>query len=123
MQDMINSGAAWLDQQRRLHMAVNVVYQATGAMFPMTVPATIGLSRWDSMDQAGTITRYESRDFFISVSDVSADPVKGDTITETVNGADRIYRVSTPAGAGNHWTWADRGQRVRRIHTHLLDVD
>lgn len=123
MPDLIAAGVDWFEQQRRAHLAVNVTYQAAGAMFPVTVPATIGLSRWDSLDQSGTITRYESRDFFIGVADLAQNPTKGDTITETVGATEKTYRVAAPAGSGNHWSWADRSQKIRRIHTHLVDVD
>ena len=120
MRDMIASGAAWLDDQRRQYMAVPVTYRPAASLFAMTVPATVGLSRYETVDAAGQLLRYESRDYFISTADMNAEPQKGDKITELVAGTTQTYLVAGPPGGGNVWSWADRGQRVRRIHTHLI---
>lgn len=124
MQDLIAKGVSWFEEQRKLHMAVNVEYRGLGTLVPVTVPATIGGSRFEAADASGQIIRYETRDFFVSVSDWPEAPVRGDRITETdADGVKRVYEVSLPAGAGNPWQWGDRSQRVRRIHTSLVRVD
>lgn len=123
MRDMIATGAAWLDDQRRRHMSVPVTYRPAGGLFAVTMPATIGLSRYETVDAAGQLLRYESRDYFISTVDLKAEPKKGDTITELVDGDAHTYLVAGPPGGGNVWSWADRGQRVRRIHTHKIGQD
>lgn len=121
MQDLIAKGAAWFDDQRRQHMAVTVKYKPLGSMFPVEVRATIGTSRFDSIDTAGQVVRFESRDYFISVEDMKQTPVRGDRILETDEGGTlRTYEVTIPGGQNNPWTWADRGQRIRRIHTSLV---
>lgn len=123
MQDVIAEGVAWFEAQRRQHMAVNVAYKGRDAEQAVTVPATIGMTRWDSLDAAGQMVRFETRDFLIGVADYAADPKRGDTITETdYAGTARTYEVSVPGGANNPWAWADRGQRIRRIHTQLIDT-
>jgi hypothetical protein len=123
MRDMIAAGAAWLDGQRREHMAVPVTYRPAAGLFAVTVPATIGLSRYETVDAAGQLLRYESRDYFISTADMQAEPRRGDVITELVDGNAQTYLVAGPPGGGNVWSWADRGQRVRRIHTHKIGQD
>lgn len=123
MRDMIADGARWLDDQRRLHMAVNVTYRPAAGLFAVTVPATIGLSRYETVDAAGQLLRYESRDYFISTRDMKHEPKRGDTITELVDGNAQSYLVAGPPGGGNVWSWADRGQQIRRIHTHKLGQD
>ena len=123
MQDLIANGVTWFEQQRKLHMAVNVEYRALGSQNMTVVPATIGGSRFESVDGAGQIIRHETRDFLIGVADWAAAPVRGDRITETdIGGVKRVYEVALPAGAGNPWQWGDRSQRVRRIHTTFVGV-
>lgn len=124
MQDMIAKGAAWFDAQRKEHLSVMVDYQPTGAMFAKAVHATIGMSRWDSMDAAGQMVRFETRDYFVSVDEMRDNPKRGDRIHETdAAGTRRTYEVMVPGGSNNPWTWADRGQRIRRIHTQLVESD
>lgn len=123
MQDLIAKGVTWFEEQRKLHMAVNVSYRGVGTLVAATVPATIGGSRFEAADAAGQIIRYETRDYFIAVSDWPDAPVRGDRITETdAGGVNRVYEVALPAGAGNPWQWGDRSQRVRRIHTTYIGV-
>jgi len=122
MQDMIAAGAAWFDDQRRKHLSVYVTYQRVGAVGTSSVPVTIGMSRWDSVDAAGQVTRYETRDYLVSVDDLQQPPARGDTITEVdYRGRRCVYEVSAPGGQAA-WQWADRGQRIRRVHTTLLEV-
>lgn len=124
MQDMIAKGVSWFEEQRKLHMSVNVEYRGLGTLIAKVVPATIGGSRFESTDSAGQIIRYETRDYFVSVVDWPEAPQRGDRITETdEDGAKRVYEVALPDGAGNPWQWGDRSQRVRRIHTTFLKVD
>lgn len=124
MQDMIAKGAAWFDAQRKQHLAVNVEYKPAASMFAKSVPATIGMTRWDSVDAAGAVVRFETRDYFVSVSDYQPDPKRGDKIHEIdASGTRRTYEVMVPGGANNPWSWADRGQRIRRIHTQLVESD
>jgi hypothetical protein len=122
MQDMIAKGVDWLESQRKQHLAVMVGYRRQGALFVQPVAATIGGTRWDSMDAAGQVIRFETRDYFVSVDDLADPPRRGDVIVETVNGVERTYEVMIPGGANNPWSWADRAQRVRRIHTQLIET-
>jgi hypothetical protein len=124
MQDMIAKGASWFDQQRKKHLAVTVEYQAAGTMFAKSFPATIGMSRWDSIDASGQMIRFETRDYFVGVDEMRDNPRRGDRIHETdASGIRRTYEVMVPGGANNPWSWADRGQRIRRIHTQLVESD
>lgn len=120
MQDLIAAGGAWFDAMRRQHLSVSVAYTRAGSMVPITVPATVGMSRWDSVDASGQLVRYETRDYLIGVDDLPAAPARGDRIAETdYTGKTSRYEV-TAVGGNNPWQWADRGQRIRRIHTTLL---
>lgn len=121
MQDLIASGAAWFDQQRKKHLAVTVGYKPAGEMFERKFPATIGLSRFESIDANNQIVRMETRDYFVSVDDYEPNPKKGDHVIEEINGIRRTFMVSGPGGTSNAWSWADRGQTIRRIHTQLVE--
>ena len=121
MQDMIANGVTWFEQQRREHLAVTVDYIPIGAEEALAVRATIGGSRFESVDSAGQVMRFETRDFLISVEDYATAPVRGDQIVETQGGVERAYEVMIPGGGQNPWQWADRSQRVRRIHTTLVE--
>lgn len=123
MQDMIAAGAEWFESQRRQHMSVNVSYKPADSQQSVSVPATIGMTRFDSLDASGQMIRFETRDFLIAVADYASDPRRGDTITETdYRGVQRTYEVSMPGSASHPWSWADRGQRIRRVHTQLVDT-
>lgn len=116
MQDLISQGAAWFRQQADKHLSVHVEYKAVGSLVPLTVPAMLSTGRHESLDQAGSLTRIESRDFFISTDYLSAVPKKGDRVIEQ-DGS--IYEVFAPF-SGNAWVWADRQQKIRKIHTQLV---
>jgi hypothetical protein len=92
-------------------------------MFSRMVAATIGGSRFQMIDANNQMVRYESRDYFISSEDIADAPQRGDRIYETVGGERKCYQVAAPSGMQNAWAWADRAQRIRRIHTQLIESD
>lgn len=116
MQDLISQGAAWFRQQADRHLSVHVDYKAVGSVFPLTVPAMVGMTRHESLDQSGSVTRIESRDFFISTDYLSVVPKKGDRVIEPDGD---VYEVFAPFSS-NAWVWADRQQKIRKIHTQLV---
>jgi hypothetical protein len=117
MQDMIAAGEAWFEQKRRDHLSVFVEYLPAGSLLSRTCHATLVIGRWQAVDAAGQMIRSETRDFFIHRDELPADPKRGDKVTVTENGASQVYEVSIPEGSQFCWQWADRSQKVRRIHT------
>lgn len=116
--DTIAQGEAWFEQQRRAHLSVAAEYRAKHAFLPIECDVTMVVGKWDSVDRAGSIVRSETRDFFLAVSDVAADPVRGDVIAVTTDDdVEQLYTVTIPAGSSQAWRWADRRQTVRRVHT------
>ena len=115
MQDMIGRGAAWFRQQAREHLSVTVQYRAIGSLVPRDIPAMITTGRHDTLDQTGQLIRIESRDFFIHTDDYATPPKKGDRIYAE----SAIYEVFAPTGT-NSWVWADRQQKIRKVHTQLV---
>lgn len=123
MQDLIAKGVSFFESKRREHMAVTVEYRAVDGLISMEVRATIGGSSFETIDSSGQVIRMEVRDYMISVEDYPAIPRRGDRISETdQSGTVRVYEVSMPGGVVNPWKWADRSQRVRRIHTALVET-
>lgn len=115
MQDLIGKGAAWFRDQARAHLSAAVEYRAVGSLVPQEVPAMITTTRHETVDQAGQLVRIESRDFFINTDDYSRVPQKGDRVYAEGN----VYEVFSPFGS-NPWVWADRQQKIRKVHTQLV---
>jgi hypothetical protein len=117
MADMIAAAEAWFEQKRRDHLSVFVEYLPAGSLLSRTCHATLVIGRWQAIDASGQVIRSETRDFFIHRDELPGDPKRHDKITVTENGAAQVYEVSIPEGAQSPWQWADRSQKVRRIHT------
>lgn len=121
MQDMLAKAGGWFEQQRRAHLSVTVQYLPVGSSRPIGCVATPTIGRWDGIDATGQVVRIETRDFVIGFADYAPDPVRGDRIVMTENGAERTYEVVVPQGMKQAWRWVDRNQGIRRIHT--LEID
>jgi hypothetical protein len=117
MQDMIAKAEAWFEQKRRDHLSVFVEYLPVNQFLSRTCHATLVIGRWQAVDAAGQLIRSETRDFFVHRDELPADPKRGDKVTVVENGASQVYEVSIPEGSQFCWQWADRSQKVRRIHT------
>ena len=115
MQDLIGAGSAWFRQQARAHLSASIEYRALGSLVPREIPAMVTTTRHESLDPTGQIIRVESRDFFIQTDDYATPPKKGDRIYAEGN----VYEVFAPMGT-NAWVWADRQQKIRKVHTQLV---
>jgi hypothetical protein len=118
--DLIARGESWFEEQRRAHLSIDVEYRPRGSFVPATCRATLVVGRWDTIDKAGNIVRYETKDFFIPLEDYAADPQRGDRIVVDEGAGEEVYEVTIPEGKPQAWAWADRRQRVRRVHTNRL---
>jgi hypothetical protein len=107
---------AWFEEQRREHLAVEVEYRPSVGIARFC-RATLVTGRWEAVDKAGNLVRMETRDFFIHRDELPQDPKRGDRIVVDENGAEKTYEVSIPDGSRNAWRWADRSEKIRRIHT------
>ena len=115
MQDLIGQGAAWFRQVAREHLSVMVQYRAVGSVVPRDIPAMVTTTRHETIDPTGQLVRIESRDFYINLDDYAAVPRKGDRVYAEGN----VYEVFAPFST-NAWVWADRQQKIRKIHTQLV---
>lgn len=125
MTDLLERGAAWLDDQRKRHLARKVAYLRGADQ--VEVDATIGRTEFEQADEYGVIHRTESRDYLVSAADLVLGgvvelPKAGDRIRETDGEQLLIYEVLAPGGEPP-WRWSDRHRRMLRIHTKYVGME
>lgn len=114
--DMLKTGVAWLDKQRKAHMSSPAVYRRAGDF--VSIRATTGTAEYEQENPGDGISRsFNERDFLVSAADLllsgaPVEPQRGDRID--VDG--KTYEVNSD-GAAPPWEWSDRFQTVYRIHT------
>lgn len=125
MGDLLDRGAAFLEDQRHRHMSRAVVYQrGTDAK---ELQATIGKTEFEQADDAGLIHRTESRDFLVRAADLDfgAGPIlprAGDQVRETVGTSVFVYEVNAPGGQPP-FRYSDPYRRTLRIHTKHISTE
>jgi hypothetical protein len=117
--DLLERAMSWLDGRRRQYVGREVVYQRDQQT--LTVPATIGRTVFETVDQYGVVVRSESRDFLISASDLALGgvmvvPERGDRIRESQGEDTFVYEVLAP-GQEPCWRYSDPYRQTLRIHT------
>ncbi|HPM23988.1 MAG TPA: hypothetical protein PLP66_08770 [Phycisphaerae bacterium] len=125
MSDLLERGAAWLDQQRSRHLTRTVTY-LRGAE-GVDLPATIGKTVFEQADEYGVIHRTESRDYLISAADLvlsgtQEQPKAGDRIRETVGAQVFLYEVMAPGGEPPG-RYSDPHRNTLRIHTKFVGME
>lgn len=125
MADLLEQGAAWLQEQRARHLSRTVTYLRGGDS--VDLPATIGSTTFEQADEYGVIHRTESRDYLIAAADlVLADklelPRPGDRIRETDGDQIFLYEVMAPGGEPP-WRYSDAYRRTLRIHTKFVGME
>lgn len=125
MGDLLEHGAAFLEDQRHRHMSRTVVYQrGTEAK---EVQATVGKTEFEQADDAGLIHRTESRDFLIRTVDLNLGsgpilPRAGDQLRETVGTSVFVYEVNAPGGQPP-FRYSDPYRKALRIHTKHIGME
>jgi hypothetical protein len=119
MPNLLDTGAAWLADQRHKHMTKSIVYRHGDS--GIVLSATIGRTEFASNSADPTIETWESRDYIVRTADLTFGgavmlPVRGDQIEETDGGVKHVYEVMAPAGQ-TPWRYADDFRRELRIHT------
>lgn len=71
----------------------------------------------------GYMETVESRDFIFPAADLTIGgtatlPERGDVVTETVNGVEQTYPV-TSGGSSRYFRYADPYRTILRVHTKL----
>lgn len=99
----------------------SIVY-SDGQHPPVTIlVAGAADTEYEIDDGSGIVETWISRDYLVAVADLvingaPAVPVKGHTITETINGLPKVFTVLAPSGK-QVFEYSDRGQTSFRIHT------
>lgn len=123
--DLLEQGAAFLEDQRHRHMSQAVVYQRGSDS--KEVQATIGKTEFEQADEAGLIHRTESRDFLIRTVDLDFGsgpilPRAGDQVREAVDATVFVYEVNAPGGQPP-FRFSDPYRKSLRIHTKHIDTE
>ena len=124
MNDLLQTGNAWLQAQRHSHLAHTVTYRR-GAN-SVDLDATVGETTFD-VESAHGIETWEARDFLIRAADLvleaaATTPARGDRIAQVVGAKTLIFEVMAP-GDAPAWRYSDRSRRTFRVHTKLVDTE
>jgi hypothetical protein len=119
MQDLLSSASEWLNGMRQEHLSRYVSYVRNGISMPC--PATVAATTFEMQSDMGVVERWESRDFIISVNQFPQDiPMRGDTITENLDGTTVTYQVCAPKGMPV-FRYADPYRKAFRVFTKALE--
>lgn len=123
MPNLLEQGAAWLDQQRHAHATTTVTYRRGD--HHVEVPATVGQTVFRLDQGEAGITRVVTRDYLVReadlvLNDVPTLPERGDTIDELIDGVIVTHEVHAPNGEPE-WRFSDPYRNVLRIHTLQLE--
>jgi hypothetical protein len=123
--DLLERGAAWLEEQRRAHMTRTVTYQR--GQQSVEVAATVGKTVFRVDNGYGLLERHETRDYLVSANDLVLDgqtvlPKAGDRVIEAEAKMIFTYEVMAP---GNEpvWRYSDPYRKTLRIHTKLVHAE
>ncbi|MFG0243631.1 MAG: hypothetical protein ACF8R9_12665 [Phycisphaerales bacterium JB054] len=119
MADLLEQGAAFLDDRRHGHLTRTVTYERGASTVDLA--ATVGRTIFEQADESGFIRKVESRDFLVRRTDLILDgseslPKAGDRIRETDGAQFQIYEVMAPGGEPP-FRFSDPYRKVLRIHT------
>lgn len=125
MADLLQRGAAFLEDQRHRHMTRPVVYLRGGAS--VELDATIGRTVFDQQDQFGVLHRTESRDYLIRAADLALAgeqvlPKAGDRVREPAGTGALLYEVVAP-GAEPPFRFSDPERTTLRVHTKFIGLE
>ncbi len=125
MTNLLEQGAAWLQDQRTRHLTRTITYLRAGDS--VDLPATIGRTTFEQADEYGVIHRTESRDYLITAADLVLAgklelPKPGDRIRETDGDQIFLYEVMAPGGEPP-WRYSDPYRRTLRIHTKHVGME
>ncbi len=125
MADLLQRGAAFLEDQRHRHMTRPVVYLRGGAS--VELDATVGRTVFDQQDQFGVLHRTESRDYLVRAADLVLAgepflPKAGDRVREPAGTGALLYEVMAP-GAEPPFRFSDPERITLRVHTKFIGLE
>jgi len=119
MADLLEQGAAFLDDRRHTHLTRTVTYER--GVDSVDLAATVGRTVFEQADESGFIRKVESRDFLVRRADLVLGgtetlPKAGDQIREPDGAQIQVYEVMAPGGEPP-FRYSDPYRKVLRIHT------
>jgi len=119
MADLLEQGAAFLDDRRHEHLTRTVTYER--GVDSVDLAATVGRTVFEQADESGFIRKVESRDFLVRRADLVLGgsetlPKAGDRVREAEGPQTQVYEVMAPGGEPP-FRHSDPYRKVLRIHT------
>ena len=119
MANLLQTGTAWLAQQRGAHCASQVTYRRGET--ELVLGATFGRPDRDVEDELGVRVGATMTDFLVAATDFAptfGEPQAGDQVI--ADGT--VYEVLDLAGQG-HWRWSGVPGTTMRIHTKQVGTE
>lgn len=122
MSDLLQTGSAWLEEQRHAHMTHSVVYWR--GLHSVTLNATVGRTPFEQSDSEGVLIAAEVRDYIFRAEDLVLNgshvlPLVGDRIVETIDGSACTFELMS-IGSEPCWRYSDQFQQAFRVHTKRI---
>lgn len=113
MANLLNTGAAWLNEQLASHVATSITYSRPGQP-DVSITATVGQSEYESDPTFGQM-EFTSRDYTFPIAALGSlgEPARGDQITE----GNDVFDVSAPDENMQVFRYCDHGKTRVRVHT------
>lgn len=123
--DVLERGSLWLEAMRHEHQTTPVTY--TDGQASVVLPATIGRTEFEQLNEYGVVQMIESRDFLIRAADLSLNgqvilPSAGHRIREEDGANVFVYEVMAP-GSQQPWRYSDPNLKTLRVHTKHVDTE
>jgi len=111
--NMLENGLRWLADKQKQHVSSRVDYCRNEIRH--SVEATLGRTKFDTVDDYGLRITAHAIDFLVSAADLDLIPQVGDRII-----SDEIVHEVLELGQSGCWCWCDPHGIRRRIHTKRL---
>ena len=125
MGDLLKTGLAWLEGQRKAHMASPVLYCRGDE--EVEVLATIGKTDFEVEDESGFVVQTHATDFLIATADLVLAggrtlPREGDRIKVAGDSETVVYEVMR-LGDESHYRFSDPHRNALRIHAKQVETE
>lgn len=116
---LMSRGMSMLKSQLQSAAGVSVTY--TRGAYSVSLTAVVGRTVFASNLQGAARIEFGDRDYLIEAADLilnsaTVEPVKGDRITEVVNGATMVFEAMIPSTGEPCWRYSDPARTILRIH-------
>ena len=122
MGNLLKTGSDWLQGQRKSHMTETATYRRASAS--VSLAASVGLYERGLDETISAAEESSLRDILITAADLilsgsQTEPLPGDEIDITFNGAVCTFEVMSP-GDGPCFRYSDQYRVALRAHARLV---